>query len=395
MQQDEQVFRQNGTLQIMPIEQAREWYSQFAEFTQSILKRDLDYGVIPGTPKPALLKAGAEKLRFAYALGVELDVVDKTVDLERPFIDYTYKCTIKSKQGQILSQCEGSCNSMEAKFGYTWLPVSELSQGTDISNLRQRTSGKKLQEFDFAISKGETGGQYGKPASYWNMWKEAIKNNSARKIVKTSKSGKEMDAWEINESVTHYRVLNPEVIGLKNTIMKMAQKRAFVGAVLIATGASEFFTQDIEDMVINGRIYSDETPAEAIVESEPVMKEPEVKIEPKIKAEPPVKAVPQTKAESPVKAVPEIKAESQTKTEPPVKAEPAMKVEPEVKIEKPAQVLQPSWQAELEKCTSKKELVALYNHHKDEVDGSPEFKQLFSNKRKEFVNEPAAEKTAV
>lgn len=33
-----------------------------------------------------------------------------------------------------------------------------------------------------------------------------------------------------------------------NTIMKMAQKRAYVGAILLATGASDLFTQDVEDM---------------------------------------------------------------------------------------------------------------------------------------------------
>jgi hypothetical protein len=32
-----------------------------------------------------------------------------------------------------------------------------------------------------------------------------------------------------------------------NTIQKMAQKRALVAATLIATSASEFFTQDVED----------------------------------------------------------------------------------------------------------------------------------------------------
>lgn len=41
----------------------------------------------------------------------------------------------------------------------------------------------------------------------------------------------------------------PTPIGdLLNTLIKMAQKRAYVGAVLIATGASDFFTTDIEDM---------------------------------------------------------------------------------------------------------------------------------------------------
>lgn len=33
-----------------------------------------------------------------------------------------------------------------------------------------------------------------------------------------------------------------------NTLTKMAQKRAYVGAVIIATGASDFFTMDVEDM---------------------------------------------------------------------------------------------------------------------------------------------------
>lgn len=33
-----------------------------------------------------------------------------------------------------------------------------------------------------------------------------------------------------------------------NTLSKMAQKRAYVGAVLIACGASDFFTQDMEDV---------------------------------------------------------------------------------------------------------------------------------------------------
>ncbi|WP_413581113.1 hypothetical protein [Bdellovibrio sp. HCB288] len=37
------------------------------------------------------------------------------------------------------------------------------------------------------------------------------------------------------------------VADVQNTISKMAQKRAFVGAIILATGASDFFTQDLED----------------------------------------------------------------------------------------------------------------------------------------------------
>jgi hypothetical protein len=38
-----------------------------------------------------------------------------------------------------------------------------------------------------------------------------------------------------------------------NTIQKMAQKRALVAATLLATSASEFFTQDVEDTDPSGR----------------------------------------------------------------------------------------------------------------------------------------------
>lgn len=38
-----------------------------------------------------------------------------------------------------------------------------------------------------------------------------------------------------------------------NTLQKMAQKRAFVGAIIAATGASDFFTQDLEDLAPDSR----------------------------------------------------------------------------------------------------------------------------------------------
>lgn len=43
-----------------------------------------------------------------------------------------------------------------------------------------------------------------------------------------------------------YRSAN--AFDIRNTILKMAEKRAFVSAALMATGASDLFTQDIEDL---------------------------------------------------------------------------------------------------------------------------------------------------
>ena len=44
------------------------------------------------------------------------------------------------------------------------------------------------------------------------------------------------------------RIENPEPADQQNTLIKMAAKRAYIDAVLKATGASRMFTQDIEDM---------------------------------------------------------------------------------------------------------------------------------------------------
>jgi hypothetical protein len=44
------------------------------------------------------------------------------------------------------------------------------------------------------------------------------------------------------------RVANPDISDSYNTVLKIATKRALVAAVLITTGASCLFTQDVEDM---------------------------------------------------------------------------------------------------------------------------------------------------
>lgn len=267
----------HNDMQMMPLSEAQNWYNEFVSFSKSILKMDLDYGVIPGTPKPSLYKPGAEKLRLVYGLSVEQDCTENIVDLDRPYIDYTYRCTIKSKQGQILAQCDGSCNSMEPKFGYTWKSIDKLPIGIDVSKLPSKLGRKKITEFDFAIRKGETTGPYAKPQEYWNKWRSAIQEGIAEKHF-IQRGGKGLDEWAMDETMILYRIPNPNVISMKNTIMKMAQKRAFVGAILLSTGASEFYTQDIEDMEINGRVYSNEKPVPEELWQAEVQQQPEKKL---------------------------------------------------------------------------------------------------------------------
>jgi hypothetical protein len=53
---------------VLTIGDAVERYNAIVDFTKKVMQRDKDYGVIPGTNKPTLLKPGAEKLCTLFGL---------------------------------------------------------------------------------------------------------------------------------------------------------------------------------------------------------------------------------------------------------------------------------------------------------------------------------------
>lgn len=145
-------------------------------FVSQQLKSDVDFGIIPGTPKPSLFKPGAEKLNRLFGLGAKFTLMDKEFDRPDNFAMYTYKCEIVHlKSGRVIAECEGSCNSQETKYK------------------------------EKSVYEGK--GQYRK-----------YKGKEATPIA-----------------------------DIANTLMKMSQKRAMVGATILACAASDFFTQDLED----------------------------------------------------------------------------------------------------------------------------------------------------
>lgn len=131
------------------------------EFVGNHLRNDIngDYAKIPGTPKPSLLKPGAEKLLLLFNLGYRMEIVSSTVDLYSGEVNFLAKCIVFRKQGgESIGECFGYCSNQEGKYS----------------------------------------------------------KRAPADII--------------------------------NTILKMAQKRALVGATLSSTGASDYFTQDMEDI---------------------------------------------------------------------------------------------------------------------------------------------------
>jgi hypothetical protein len=128
----------------------------------------------------------------------------------------------------------------------------QIPEHLDRTHLLRRGARRTLYEFEFAIERAETTGMYGKPAEHWQRFRDAIRTDTARPVEKLTRHGNSV-AWEIDVDTALYRIPNPDVADVVNTIQKMAQKRALVAATLIATSASEFFTQDVEDTDSLGR----------------------------------------------------------------------------------------------------------------------------------------------
>lgn len=213
---------------------------------KEMLVEGVDYGVIPGTQKPTLLLPGAQKICtfFGYVPHyTETSIESWTADqYGEPLFYYKYICCL-FKNNEAVGEGIGSASSWESKYRYRWVSAESAKQ-LGLENVPTR--GGKSAEFKFSVEKAETGGKYGKPAEFWQRFKDGIANGTARSIMKADSKGVEREAWEID--TTLYRVPNSDFADTINTCQKVGQKRAYVAATLSATGASQYFTQDLEDM---------------------------------------------------------------------------------------------------------------------------------------------------
>lgn len=175
-----QEYSQNQAISIIEeidvrqVQYTMQKITQFQKVIQETLHQNHDYGIIPGTSKPTLLKPGAEKILMMMGLRSEFEIVDSTRDFKEGFFQYQVRC--KLYKGDILiTEGLGSCNTKEKKY------------------------------------------------------------------------------------------INQDPFSIDNTVLKMAKKRALVDAALLVGSLSDIFTQDLEDMDLEGgqvsnqkRYYTDQ-----------------------------------------------------------------------------------------------------------------------------------------
>lgn len=214
------------------VQKALQAYQAKKELIDGIMKQGVDFGVIPGSSKPTLLKAGAEKATSFFGLSPRFKdagiVEDWTGDQHNgePFFYYRRTCELW-RGDHLVASVDGSCNSWEKKYRYRG--------GERVCP----HCGKP------AIIKGKE--EYG---GGWLCF--------AKKGGCGTKFG-DKDQSIIGQEVG--QIKNVDIADQVNTLLKMADKRALVAATLIATGLSEYFTQDIEDYTVIEGVVSDAQPS--------------------------------------------------------------------------------------------------------------------------------------
>lgn len=168
------------------------------------LKKDRDYGVIPGTDKAALLKPGAERLALAFGLVPRFRIVDQEIDHDR-----------------------------EVK----WVKRKKI--------WNNKFKGDKT--FTYAEEAGASLGLY-----RYVVECEMVHRESGTVVAACLGACSSMESKYVDR---------PRDV--ENTILKMGEKRAQVGAVILALGLSDEFTQDTEDLAANGVIAANEPSGEA------------------------------------------------------------------------------------------------------------------------------------
>lgn len=184
------------TTEVATIEQSqtaleiRSQVNRIQQVMKEVMQDGQHYGVIPGCGnKPSLLKPGAEKLMMTFRLAVDPEVEDLSDSQVRR---YRVRTRVTSQtSGMFLGSGIGECSSEEEKYAWREAVCQEEWDATDPSLRREK-------------------------------WKK----------------GNTQPIYQVHT--------NPADVA--NTILKMAKKRSLVDAVLTVTGASDIFTQDVEDL---------------------------------------------------------------------------------------------------------------------------------------------------
>jgi hypothetical protein len=191
------------------------------EVMEAVMKPNVHYGIIPGTPKPTMFQPGADVLNVTFRIAPKVAQID---DLSNDD-EVRYRILVQGVHqttGEILADGVGECSSNEEKYRWRKSVCDEEWAETDATRRREK-------------------------------W---AKNNQKPYKV---------------------RQVRMSPADVANTVLKIAVKRAKVAMTINATAASDVFAQDLEDLTEELREHIAE--GEIVGESKPDITMPQRKTE--------------------------------------------------------------------------------------------------------------------
>lgn len=164
--------------------------NRIQEVMTAVMKKDTHFGVIPGTQKPTLYKAGSEVLLSTFRIAVEPEVEDLSTSDE---VRYRVRAIGRHQtSGIVMGSGLGECSSNEEKYRWRRAVCDQEFDETPEDRRREK-------------------------------WFRGRDEPYKQKQIRTVPAD------------------------VANTVLKMAKKRAQIDMTLTALAASDIFTQDVED----------------------------------------------------------------------------------------------------------------------------------------------------
>lgn len=172
---------------------------------KTVMRENVHYGTIPGCSKPSLWLPGSQVLKVSFKIGTRYQIEDLGNQYEKRF--RVVAEVFDQQSGSIIGYGVGECSSDEEKYAWRKAQCDEEYDATPESDKR----------------------------------------------IKYQK-GRNNTAYTVKQIRT-----NPADVS--NTILKMAAKRADIHGTINATGASDVFAQDIEDLPEGYEFENNNAPA--------------------------------------------------------------------------------------------------------------------------------------
>jgi hypothetical protein len=214
---------------VAPAAEIMQARAELLDIIPKVLVRHTDFGTIPGTNKECLYKAGAERVCGIFGAHPEYEITEKEIDHDR-------KNTFRS-----------SWVDSDEPQPKNWREIKEKGVG------RNKNKGTKEN-----------------PEWVWQVRGEGLSESVGlyRYVVRCRIV--RQDGLVLGESFGSCSTLEGKYIDrprdCENTALKMAQKRAFVGAALNAFGLSDRFTADVDDVA--GEVHGKDRNDDGVVEGE-------------------------------------------------------------------------------------------------------------------------------